>query len=468
MSVAVQYPFPGMHSPTTASSKPVLPPAYHSPRDFEKLAAMQAAQSPQQQQQHTSYNGRPNIPSSKFDSHDDFYDFLDSNRGGNGGGPPPQSQTAGRPSSINSNNTNPNNNNMAMGGSPNVQRPIPINGPDQQSRPPVTRGAGGAQMRSRPPSYGSGSRSEEMLVDKHREQRERERRQQQAREQQQAQMQQASPGGPPSINNSARKPLPGGPRSPSSDSPSHNAPWRAGSGAHAPQQQQARPTSSDSVSSDGLRPNGASNNQNAMGAAIQRLKSPSVADCVLSPLESKVTEYMGFMNQEEDTISRLDAEISLLQARKAEAEARHAEAKSKHDDYRRQYADVERALRGDAPPMPGMRHAATATPGGNIVAPQTQHQAPQATGNGPTTTRELQQMQQQQNGGPMMGRPSVHNPQHDDREMDDMDEDDYDDEDEYQNRRPGSRRIMSQQSFGRASQQGKKSRFRFSLFGGDK
>ncbi|KAK8123702.1 hypothetical protein PG999_003620 [Apiospora kogelbergensis] len=401
---------------------------------------MQAAQSTPQQ---ISYSGRPGT-SSKFDSHDDFYDFLDSNRGANGG-PPPQQQSA-RPSSINSNH---NTNNMAMGGSPNVQRPIPINGPGpEQSRPPVTRGAGGAQMR--------GSRSEEMLVDKHRDQRERERRQQQQREQQQAQLQQQQ-GASPAANSSARKPLPGGPRSPSSDSPSHNAPWRSGSGAHPPQQQ-ARPTSSDSVSSDG-RPVG----QSAMGAAIQRLKSPSVMDCVLQPLESKVTEYLGFMTAEEDSIARLDAEISLLQARKAEAESRHAEAKAKHDDYRRQYADVERALRGDAPPLPGMRHAATATPGGNVAVP-----APAPQSNGPTTTRELQQMQQQQQQQGGMGRPSLHNPQHDDRDMDDMDDDYDDDDDEYQQRRPGSRRIMSQQSFGRGSQQGKKSRFRFSLFGGDK
>ncbi|KAK7918455.1 hypothetical protein PG985_010329 [Apiospora marii] len=438
MSAAVQYPFPGMHSPTTASSKPVLPPSYHSPRDFEKLAVMQA----QAHQAQYNSNSRPVTASNnnnKFDSHDDFYDFLDSNRGGSGA--------------------------AMQSGSPNMQRgPIPINGPDQ-SRPPVTRGTGGAQMRSRPPSYGSGSRSEEMLVDKHREQREKERRQQQLREQQLQQQQQqhgASPAG-------ARKPLPGGPRSPSSDSPSANAPWRGGSGAHPPQpaaqQQQGRPVSSDSNSSGDGRPLARNNTAAgaAMGAAIQRLKSPSVMDCVLSPLESKVTEYLGFMTSEEDTISRLDAEIALLQARKAEAESRHAEFKSKHDDYRRQYADVERALRGDAPPLPGMRHAATAT-----------------TNNGPPTTRELQQQQallnQQQgggggqNGGPAMGRPSVHNSQHDNRHMDDdMDEDDYDDEDDgYQQRRPESRRIMSQQSFGRSSQQGKKSRFRFSLFGGEK
>ncbi|KAK8076279.1 hypothetical protein PG994_003551 [Apiospora phragmitis] len=410
------------------------PPALVSlPRDFEKLAAMQA-----QAQYNNNTNGRPST-SSKFDSHDDFYDFLDSNRGGSGGGGPPP------------NSNNPNAAAMAMqqggGGSPNVQRPIPINGTPDQSRPPVTRGTGGAQMRSRPPL--------EMLVDKHREQRERDRRQQQLREQQLQQQQQgASPTGP----SSARKPIPGGPRSPSSD---HNSPWRAGSGAvHTPQQQQqqARPTSSDSASSGDGRPLARTNTAAgaALGNAIQRLKSPSVMDCVLSPLESKVTEYLGFMTQEEDAISRLDTEIALLQSRKAEAEARHAEAKAKHDDYRRQYADVERALRGDAPPMPGMRHAATAT----TTAPTTT--------NGPPTTRELQQQQrEQQQAG--MGRPSVHNPQHDGRHIDDdMDVDDYEDEDDYQQRRPGSRRIMSQQSFGRASQQGKKSRFRFSLFGGDK
>lgn len=455
MSAAVQYPFPGMHSPTTASSKPVLPPSYHSPRDFEKLAVMQAQQ---HQAQYNSSNGRP-VTASKFDSHNDFYEFLDSNRGSSGGGPPPNSTAAMQQQQ------------QHQSGSPNMQRPIPINGPDQ-SRPPVTRGPGGAQMRSRPPSYGSGSRSEEMLVDKHREQREKERRQQQLREQQlqqQAQQQQgASPAG-------ARKPLPGGPRSPSSDPPSANAPWRGGSGAHPPQpqaalpsqQQQGRPVSSDSNSSDG-RPLARNNTAAgaAMGAAIQRLKSPSVMDCVLSPLESKVTEYLGFMTSEEDTISRLEAEIALLQSRKAEAESRHAEFKSKHDDYRRQYADVERALRGDAPPLPGMRHAATAT-----INPAN----PNTTSNGPPTTRELQQQQaalaqqQQQQGGQAMGRPSVHNPQHDNRHMDDdMDEDDYDDEDDYQQRRPESRRVMSQQSFGRSSQQGKKSRFRFSLFGGDK
>ncbi|KAK8022562.1 hypothetical protein PG993_013329 [Apiospora rasikravindrae] len=403
MSVAVQYPFPGMHSPTTASSKPVLPPSYHSPATSTSSPPCKPS------------GGRPST-SSKFDSHDDFYDFLDSNRGSNGGP------------------LNPNSNNMQQGGSPNMQRPVPINGPDQ-SRPPVTRGTGGAQMRSRPPSYGSGSRSEEMLVDKHREQRDRERRQQQQREaqlqQQQLQLQQqqnASPAGPAG----AGKPV-GGPRSPTSDSPSANATWRAGSGAHPqssqqPQQssQNARPTSSDSASSSEGRPMARTNTAAgaALGAAIQRL--------------NKVTEYLGFMTQEEDDIARLDKEIATLQARKAEAEARHAEFKSKHDDYRRQYADVERALRGDAPPMPGMRHAATATTNN-----------PVSSSNGPPTTRELQQ---QQAAAQAMGRPSVHNPQHDSRHMDDddLDEDDYDDEDEYQARRPGSRRIMSQQSFGRA------------------
>ncbi|KAK8057403.1 hypothetical protein PG996_011340 [Apiospora saccharicola] len=450
MSAAVQYPFPGMHSPTTASSKPVLPPSYHSPRDFEKLAVMQA------QQHQAQYNvsngatgGRPvTSAASKFDSHDDFYDFLDSNRGGSG---------------------------AAAAAAAERKPPLATAHPHQRPRPePPARHA---RRRRCPdavtaPSYGSGSRSEEMLVDKHREQREKERRQQQIREQQLAQQQAHQQGASPA---GARKPLPGGPRSPSSDSPSANAPWRGGSGAHPPQappaaqrQQEARPVSSDSNSSDG-RPLARNNTAAgaAMGAAIQRLKSPSVMDCVLSPLESKVTEYLGFMTSEEDTISQLESEIALLQARKAEAESRHAEFKSKHDDYRRQYADVERALRGDAPPvpapLPGMRHAATAT-----------------STNGPPTTRELQQQQallnqqQQAQGGqagsPAMGRPSTHNPQHDNRHMDDdMDEDDYDDEDDgYQNRRPESRRIMSQQSFGRSSQQGKKSRFRFSLFGGDK
>ncbi|KAK8108924.1 hypothetical protein PG984_014725 [Apiospora sp. TS-2023a] len=446
MSAAVQYPFPGMHSPTTASSKPVLPPSYHSPRDFEKLAVMQA------QQHQAQYNvsngatgGRPvTSAASKFDSHDDFYDFLDSNRGGSsGGGPPPNSNMSTAAMQQQAQQQ------QQQSGSPHSQRPIPINGPDQ-SRPPVTRGAGGAQMRSRPPSYGSGSRSEEMLVDKHREQREKERRQQQI-----------PPAGRPPLAlerlPQCQRPLARRQRRPPPQAP-----------PAAQRQQEARPVSSDSNSSDG-RPLARNNTAAgaAMGAAIQRLKSPSVMDCVLSPLESKVTEYLGFMTSEEDTISRLESEIALLQARKAEAESRHAEFKSKHDDYRRQYADVERALRGDAPPvpapLPGMRHAATAT-----------------STNGPPTTRELQQQQallnqQQQSqggqaGGPAMGRPSTHNPQHDNRHMDDdMDEDDYDDEDDgYQNRRPESRRIMSQQSFGRSSQQGKKSRFRFSLFGGDK
>ncbi|KAK8091702.1 hypothetical protein PG997_002063 [Apiospora hydei] len=378
MSVAVQYPFPGMHSPTTASSKPVLPPSYHSPRDFEKLAAMQA----QVQPPYSNGGGRPST-SSKFDSHDDFYDFLDSNRGGSGG--PPNSAAAMQQQ-------------QQQGGSPNMQRgPVPINGPDQ-SRPPVTRGAGGAQMRSRPPPTAAAA---------------------------------ARPCWGPQAG---RRPSLPQWRPPS-------AAWRAGSGAQSQSQQQqsssqnARPTSSDSASSaegNQARPLARTNTAAgaALGAAIQRLKSPSVMDCVLSPLESKVTEYLGFMTAEEDDIARLDKEIAQLQARKAEAEARHAEFKAKHDDYRRH--------------------------------------------NGPPTTRELQQQQaaaqaaQAAQGG--MGRPSVHNPQHDGRHMDDddMDEDDYDDEDEYQQRRPASRRIMSQQSFGRSSQQGKKSRFRFSLFGGDK
>lgn len=95
---------------------------------------------------------------SHFGSHDDFYAFLDSNRG------PSMASTAG-PSGP----SGPNGLNGLNG--PNERSPPPAPMPPQQqhqrnqpsqSRPPVTNIF---PDRSRPPSY-SGSRSEEFLVDK--------------------------------------------------------------------------------------------------------------------------------------------------------------------------------------------------------------------------------------------------------------------------------------------------------------
>ncbi|KAI2625949.1 hypothetical protein GGR54DRAFT_593781 [Hypoxylon sp. NC1633] len=346
-----------------------------------------------------------------FDSHDDFYDFLDSNRrplSGSSGhlplGPAPTSaplQTQPPPMPQQQQR-------YSQGGGQPSQSPTT----GSQSRPPLTNsfppqgGGGGVPDRSRPPSYSGSSRSEEMLVadrpsDSARVQRQNGRR------------------APPS------KPV-SGPRPPTSSSGGSSPPrTSAGYAANHPQIQQAQSqqahgssSKSASTSDPSLAIPGASA---SLGASIQRLKSPSVLDFVLQPLDQKVHEYGELMHREQDEMERLDGEIRALQERRADAEARFLEAKSKHDDYRRQYVDVERAMRGEA---------------GLPVSP-------------------LPRDQQQQPLSRQHTRP-----------MSLQDDDDDLDDDDLAPPPSSHRRINSQQSFGRSSQKTKSGgRFRFSLFG---
>ncbi|KAI0205979.1 hypothetical protein F4808DRAFT_408509 [Astrocystis sublimbata] len=169
---------------------------------------------------------------------------------------------------------------------------------------------------------------------------------------------------------------------------------------------------------------------------VQRLKSPSVLECVLQPLDHKVREYEQHMRREQEEIKRLDDELRVLQARRAEAEGRFDDAKAKHDEYRRQYNDVERAMSGEL---------------------------------GMSPPRDMQHQQQRpatmQGAGPM----SQNRPMSARRYGDDVDGEDFDEDDEDFAVPPfgPGRRINSQQSFSRASQKtGGKERFRFSsLFG---
>ncbi|KAI1418593.1 hypothetical protein F5Y13DRAFT_184234 [Hypoxylon sp. FL1857] len=341
----------------------------------------------------------------RFDSHDDFYDFLDNNRG-----PPGSSGHAG-PAPI---NTNANANTTA----PLQTQPLQMSQQQQQrfsqggnqpnqsptttSRPPLTNSfppqGGGGPERSRPPSYSGSSRSEEMLVADR------------TRDDGRVQRQNGRRGAP------SGKPV-SGPRPPTSGS-GGSSPPRASAGypVNHPQiqhaQAQAKAAASASASDPSLSVPNAS-----LGASIQRLKSPSVLDCVLQPLDAKVREYAGHMEREQDEMDRLDAELRALQERRADAETRFLEAKGKHDDYRRQYLDVERAMRGD--PLP------------------------------PPTPREQQVPLARQPTRPMS-----------------LQEDDDDDDDDLAPPPSSHRRINSQQSFGRSSQKMRSGgRFRFSLFG---
>ncbi|KAI0458941.1 hypothetical protein F5B21DRAFT_458357 [Xylaria acuta] len=263
-----------------------------------------------------------------------------------------------------------------------------------QSRPPVTNIF---PDRSRPPSY-SGSRSEELLVDKStgaKVARQNQRR-----------------GAPPTT-----KPL-SGPRQRTT------SPTPPVSGGSSP----THPHSSRPVS-------GAGDREPATGP-VQRLKSPSVLECVLQPLDQKVREYEQLMRREQEEIKHLDDELRVFQARRAEAEGRFDEAKAKYDEYRRQYTDVERVMAGELAMSPR--------------EPQQQR---------PTTMQGAGPVAQQR---PMSAR----------RFGDDVEGEDFDEEDEDFAVPPfgPGRRINSQQSFSRASQKtGGKERFRFSsLFGGSR
>ncbi|KAK6088939.1 hypothetical protein SCUP234_00143 [Seiridium cupressi] len=337
MNVTAQYPA-AMQSPTRA----------RGPREFDDVP----------------FRGKQ----ARFDNHDDFYAFLESNRGPGGvnTGLPPQAQNS--PQSQQQRNV----------------QTGPHSSPGDQSRPPVSNTFQPPQRsgsnRSRPPSY-SGSRSEELLVDRHSDS--------------------SNKNGENNHKVQRQNGRRGGGRPPTAGGPSGGSPARTAGSSPQRQQDPARPTSSGS------------SNLDSAGAAIQRLKSPSVMTCVLQPLDQKVKEYNGLMHKEQDEMARLDEEIRLLQERRSQAEMRFLDAKSKHDDYRRQYEDVERAMRGEI---------------------SAQREPPQR---------------------PMVQRP-----------MSIRDEDEDFDDEEYEPQ-PVHRRVQSQQSFGRTSQKGGfGARFRSSIFGG--
>ncbi|KAL7623057.1 hypothetical protein AAE478_006736 [Parahypoxylon ruwenzoriense] len=363
-----------------------------APRDYDDGAAMY----------HSS--GKPSISSGppRFDSHDDFYDFLESNRG------PPPTHSANASAAVQM----PPQQSQRL-----AQQQSAQPSSSSQSRPPLTnsfpsQGGGGPDRSSRPPSYAGSSRSEEMLVAERN----------------------GADAGKMHRQNGRRgtKPV-SGPRPPSSSgagSPPRSSAGYALNHPHLQQAQaqaQAQALALAQAQANGKSASSSDPNLNLtipgasiLGASIQRLKSPSVLDCVLQPLDQKVREYAEIMTREQDEMDRLDAEIRALQERRAETETRFLDAKSKHDDYRRQYSDVDRAMRGEPLPPPTSRE------------PPPQQQIPLS----------------RQHTRPMS-----------------FQEDDDDDDDDLPP--PSShRRISSQQSFGRTSQKmGSKGRFRFSLFG---
>ncbi|KAI0397529.1 hypothetical protein F5Y17DRAFT_346868 [Xylariaceae sp. FL0594] len=328
---------------------------------------------------------------SQFDSHDDFYAFLDSNRA------PSMSMAAPGPNvPVASDRAS-----MSSSQAPILQQPQRNPAPGH-ARPPVSTYGD----RSRPPSY-SGSRSDEGTSDRS------------AR----IARQNVRRGAP-------TKPPPSGPR------PRASSPTPPVSGGSSPTHPR-----------DGSRPVSSPVDPEAAGASIQRLRSPTVIDCVLQPLEAKVREYQAAMQRQQDDIKRLDEELEALQARRAEAEGRFSEAKAKHDEYKRQYNDVERALSGDVGPLmsPALQQQQ-----------QQQQQRPTAV-HGPGSVAGSAARPPTGANHPQQGRFGDH------PYDDDMDDDDR----SYISPPYGapSRRIQSQQSFGQTSQ--KKERFRFSsLFGG--
>ncbi|KAI1817019.1 hypothetical protein GGS20DRAFT_582893 [Poronia punctata] len=336
--------------------------------------------------------------SSRFDTEEDYYNFLQSNRApptvgmaaaaGSPGGP------GGLGVSIDDKTPPP---------IPSSQAPILMqpqrNGPPN-SRPPV---ANNYQGHSRAPSYTS-NRSEDVMSDRG------------AR----GSRQNVRRGGPP-------KPMPSGPR-PRASSPT--PPVSGGSSPTHPHSQHG--TFPGMSAMDDGEPAG-------VGGSIQRLKSPSVLECVLKPLEAKVREYEVLMRREQDEIKRLDDELRALQARRSETEARFDEAKAKHDEYQRQHNDVQRAMSGGLPPT--------------MMSPALQG-GPQrpATGQGP--------------GPGSAGGQQRPMSEHQRRYGDNPYDDDFDGEEGsyVEPSYNASRRVQSQQSFGHGS---RKSGFRFSnLFRG--
>ncbi|KAI0903742.1 hypothetical protein F4823DRAFT_259267 [Ustulina deusta] len=343
------------------------------------------AQQPPQQQQRESPRGvtledRPlnshRRNNSHFGSHDDFYAFLDSNRG------PSMATSMGGTSVSSSSEMSPPP--APMPPQQQQQRNLPI-----QSRPPVTNIF---PDRSRLSSGSfSGSRSEETLVDRNSSAK-------MARQNQRR-------GGPPTKQIT-------GPRQRTT------SPTPPVSGGSSP----THPHCSRPVSGAGDR--------DSAGAPVPRLKSPSVIECVLQPLDQKIREYDQIMRREQEEVKHLDDELRALHERRSDAERRFNDAKAKHDEYRRQYTDVERAMSGDL-------------------------------------SREPQQ--QQQRPTTMQGPGSQQRPMSARRFGDGVDgEDDLEDDDFATPPFGPGRRINSQQSFSRASQKtGGKERFRFSnLFGG--
>ncbi|KAK5624997.1 hypothetical protein RRF57_000713 [Xylaria bambusicola] len=317
---------------------------------------------------------------SHFGSHDDFYAFLDNNRG------PSMAPVGTSVSSAGERSPPP----APM---PPSQQQQQRNNAPTQSRPPVTN-IFPERSRLSTGSY-SGSRSEELLVD----------RNSSAKMARQNQRRGApptkQPPGPRQRTTSPTPPVSGG------SSPTH---------LHS-----SRP-----VSGNGDR--------DSNGAPIPRLKSPSVLECVLQPLDQKIREYDQIMRREQEEVKRLDEELRILQERRAETEKRFGDAKAKHDEYQRQYTDVERAMSGELPMSP---------------------------------PREIQPLQRP---ATMAGPGSQQRPMSARRFGDDVDgEDDEDYEDFAAPPFGPGRRINSQQSFSRASQKTGKERFRFSsLFGGNR
>lgn len=384
MSVATQYPASAMNQPSR-----IRPPQVGRGGDFD---------------------GKPNGAAGRFDSHDDFYSFLDSNRGAGG----------------NSNNANSANAGLALQSAlppAHQQMPSQRGASGDQSRPPVSsnystnnpRNTSGT-ARSRPPSY-TGSRSEEILIER--------------TDNNHIKIQRQAVGGGGRRGSAAATGRPttsgaGQGTSPTNPNGAAPSPTRqAGDGPAG-----ARPMSSSGSPQD---PAGAA--AAAYGAAIQRLKTPSVLGAVLQPLDTKVREYDALAQREQDEMKRLDDEIRALQERRAAAEARFLDAKGRHDDYQRQYQDVERAMRGEGP----LARVGEEFPALPPLLPQQTH------------LQQPPQQQHQMHGS--LQRPVSFAIQQED--------DEYSDEDDMP-----TRRVQSQHSFGKSSQKmGMKERFRNSIFG---
>lgn len=505
MPIAVQYPGP-MNSPTRSRAQAAAPQHNSPPRDLDD-----GGPNGYHSNSHRDHPRSAAPPAQRFSTHDDFYDFLDSNRGPASNGNDRMSPSSPQRDSVT------------------LPRQPQVNG---SSRPPVST----AIPSRRPPSYTySDSQSEDMLTAKS------------GAPPSPAEVAAAAKGmnmmpssgrnsaggGPPpgpsslpisngsnpnGAGSSSRRPVPNGaghsskpsmsggrPSTSTGGSPTNNNGYRTSSGY--PEQRYGNnaiprgPPSPgpgpDSIPQPGTSiplnnqmdpitgpPPPLNNNANGRGARdryhhqqqqqhhrderdsrdqqqaasmreqIQRLKSPSVMSCVLQPLDQKVREYDDHMARERDEMARLDEEIRLLQRRRDDTEQRYLDAKDKHDEYHRQYIDVERALRGEAPAVPALPAGIKgAGAGAGAGAPQ-------------------------KGGAPP--------PHHDDFDDDDLDEDDLDDLDDMDPHRPGNhqqqqqrqntaasmgmqqnhRRAQSQQSFGASSGKMRtRDRLRISLFG---